>query len=32
MQEKDFGKIQKDGVMEMKKWASKVKRVVKEEV
>jgi hypothetical protein len=23
--EKDFGKIQKDRVMEMKKWASKVK-------
>jgi uncharacterized protein YecE (DUF72 family) len=28
--EKDFGKIQKDRVMEMKKWASKVKRVIKE--
>jgi uncharacterized protein YecE (DUF72 family) len=29
--EKNFGKIQKDRVMEMKKWASKVKRVIKEE-
>jgi uncharacterized protein YecE (DUF72 family) len=29
--EKDFGKIQKDRVMEMKKWASKVKRTIKEE-
>ena len=29
--EKDFGKIQKDRVMEMKKWASKVKRVSKQE-
>jgi uncharacterized protein YecE (DUF72 family) len=31
IQEKDFGRIQKDRVMEMKKWASKVKRVIKEE-
>jgi hypothetical protein len=31
IQEKDFGKIQKDRVMEMKKWASKVKRTIKEE-
>ena len=30
MKEKDFGKIQKDSVMEMKKWASKVKRTLKE--
>jgi uncharacterized protein YecE (DUF72 family) len=29
--EKDFGKIQKDRVMEMKKWAGKVKRRLKEE-
>ena len=29
--EEDFGKIQKDRVMEMKTWASKVKKVVKEE-
>jgi uncharacterized protein YecE (DUF72 family) len=29
--EKNFGKIQKDGVMEMKKWASKLKRVIKED-
>jgi uncharacterized protein YecE (DUF72 family) len=29
--EKDFGKIQKDRVMEMKKWSSKLKRVIKEE-
>ena len=29
--EKDFGKIQKDKVMEMKKWSSKLKRVIKEE-
>ena len=28
--EKDFGKIQKDRVIEMKKWASKVKRVIEE--
>jgi uncharacterized protein YecE (DUF72 family) len=31
IQEKDFGRIQKDRVMEMKKWASKVKRTLKEE-
>ena len=31
IQEKDFGKIQKDRVMEMKKWASNVKRTIKEE-
>jgi uncharacterized protein YecE (DUF72 family) len=31
IQEKDFGKIQKDRVMEMKKWAGKVKRTLKEE-
>jgi uncharacterized protein YecE (DUF72 family) len=31
IQEKDFGKIQKDRVMEMKKWASKVKRTLKVE-
>ena len=30
IQEKDFGKIQKDRVMEMKKWAGKVKRTLKE--
>jgi uncharacterized protein YecE (DUF72 family) len=29
--EKDFGKIQKDRVMEMKKWSSKIKRVIKQE-
>src|SRR5918911_909716 len=29
--EKNFGKIQKDRVMEMKKWASKVKRTLNEE-
>ena len=29
--EEDFGKIQKDRVMEMKKWAGKVRRVIKEE-
>jgi uncharacterized protein YecE (DUF72 family) len=29
--EEDFGRIQKDRVMEMKTWASKVKKVVKEE-
>jgi uncharacterized protein YecE (DUF72 family) len=29
--EKNFGKIQKDRVMEMKKWASKVKKTIKEE-
>ena len=29
--EKDFGKIQKDRVMEMNKWSSKVKRVINEE-
>ncbi|MFL6331130.1 MAG: DUF72 domain-containing protein, partial [Nitrososphaeraceae archaeon] len=29
--EKDLGKIQKDRVMEMKKWSSKLKRVIKEE-
>ena len=29
--EKNFGKIQKDRVMEMKKWTSKVKRMLKEE-
>ena len=29
--EKNFGKIQKDRVMEMKKWASKVKRTIKGE-
>jgi hypothetical protein len=29
--EKDFGKIQKDRVVEMKKWSSKLKRVVKEQ-
>ena len=31
IQEKDFGKIQKDRVMEMKKWASKLKRTIKGE-
>jgi uncharacterized protein YecE (DUF72 family) len=30
--EKDFGKIQKDRIAEMKKWAKKLKRVVNEEV
>ena len=29
--DEDFGKIQKDRVMEIKKWAGKVRRVVKEE-
>ena len=29
--EKNFGKIQKDRVTEMKKWASKVKKVIKED-
>ena len=29
--EKDFGKIQKDRVMEMKKWSNKLKRVIKEQ-
>jgi uncharacterized protein YecE (DUF72 family) len=29
--EKDFGKIQKDRVMEMKRWANTIKKVVKEE-
>ena len=29
--EEDFGKIQKDRVMEMKRWASKVRRVIREE-
>ena len=29
--EKNFGRIQKDRVMEMKKWASKLKRVINEE-
>jgi hypothetical protein len=29
--EKDFGKIQKDRVIEMKKWSNKLKRVVKEQ-
>jgi uncharacterized protein YecE (DUF72 family) len=28
--EKNFGKIQKDRIMEMKKWSSKVKRTIKE--
>jgi uncharacterized protein YecE (DUF72 family) len=28
--EKDFGRIQKDRVIEMKKWSSKVKRVINE--
>ena len=27
--DEDFGKIQKDRVMEMKAWASKVKKVIK---
>ena len=31
IEEKNFGKIQKDRVMEMKKWTSKVKRMLKEE-
>jgi uncharacterized protein YecE (DUF72 family) len=31
IQEKDFGRIQKDRVMEMKKWVGKVKRTIKEE-
>ena len=31
IQEKDFGKLQKDRVVEMKKRASKVRRVIKEE-
>jgi hypothetical protein len=29
--EKDFGKIQKDRVMEMKKWSNKLKRVITEQ-
>ena len=29
--EKDFGKIQKDRVIEMKKWSGKIKRVIKQE-
>jgi hypothetical protein len=29
--EKDFGKIQKDRVLEMKKWSNKLKRVTKEQ-
>jgi hypothetical protein len=29
--EKDFGKIQKDRITEMKKWSKKLKRVVKEQ-
>jgi uncharacterized protein YecE (DUF72 family) len=29
--EKDFGKIQKDRVIEMKKWSSKIKRVINKE-
>ena len=29
--EKNFGKIQKDRVMEMKKWAGTVKKTIKEE-
>jgi uncharacterized protein YecE (DUF72 family) len=29
--EKDFGKIQRDRVMEMKKWSNKLKRVIKEQ-
>jgi uncharacterized protein YecE (DUF72 family) len=28
---KDFGKIQKDRVVEMKKWSNKLKRVIKEQ-
>ena len=31
MQEKDFGKIQKDRVLEMKKWARFLKRAREEE-
>ena len=29
--EKDFGKVQKDRTIEMKKWSNKLKRVIKEE-
>jgi hypothetical protein len=29
--EKNLGKIQKDRIIEMKKWADKVKRTIKEE-
>jgi uncharacterized protein YecE (DUF72 family) len=29
--EKDFGKIQKDRVVEMKKWSNKLKRAIKEQ-
>ncbi|MFL6326622.1 MAG: DUF72 domain-containing protein, partial [Nitrososphaeraceae archaeon] len=29
--ENDFGKIQKDRITEMKKWCSKLKRVIKEQ-
>jgi uncharacterized protein YecE (DUF72 family) len=29
--EKDFGKIQKDRVIEMKRWSNKLKRVIKEQ-
>ena len=29
--EKDFGKIQKDRVVEMKKWSNKLKRVIKDQ-
>ena len=29
--EKDFGKIQRDRVVEMKKWSNKLKRVIKEQ-
>ena len=29
--EQDFGRIQKDKVAEMKTWASKIKRVIKEQ-
>ena len=29
--EKDFGKIQKDRVVEMKKWSNKLQRVIKEQ-
>jgi hypothetical protein len=29
--EKDFGRIQKDGVTEMKKWASRLKVIRKEQ-
>jgi hypothetical protein len=32
IQEKDFGKIQKDGVSEMKKWSRFVKKVREEQV